>query len=71
MLGKAIIRPTPFFMFATSISESSVLPAVVSKFSNLCFLPTYGKYKSVFPGKTRVLALIACMAALKSPLYGS
>lgn len=32
---------------------------------------TYGKYKSVLPGKTSVFALMACMAALKSPLYGS
>jgi hypothetical protein len=32
---------------------------------------THGKYRSVFAGKTSILALIACIAALKSPLYGS
>jgi hypothetical protein len=31
----------------------------------------YGKYKSVLEGATKVFALIACMAALKSPLYSS
>lgn len=31
---------------------------------------TYGKYRSVFPGKTSILALIAPIAAAKSPLYG-
>jgi hypothetical protein len=29
---------------------------------------TYGKYKSVLHGRTSVFALIACIAALKSPL---
>lgn len=34
-------------------------------------LSTYGKYRSVLHGRTRALALIAFIAAAKSPLYGS
>jgi hypothetical protein len=69
MEGKASIFPTPGFIFSTSISESSGLRNIRAYLG--MFRKAYGKYKSVFPGKTSVFALMACMAALKSPLYGS
>jgi hypothetical protein len=42
MLGKAIIWPTPSFIFATSISESSGLHSMISKFYNLYWRPLTG-----------------------------
>ena len=79
--GNTSIRPTPGFMFATSISESSGLVADARTISKSIHKSTemieyssegtYGKYKSVFPGRTRVFALMPCMAFSKLPLYGS
>ncbi len=79
--GNTSICPIPGFMFANSISESSGLVADAKTISKSLHKSTkgiefssdgaYGKYKSVFPGRTRVFALMPCIASSKLPLYGS
>lgn len=54
--------------------RSQSLPACAMlshELSRMNPFPTYGKYRSVCAGRTSAFALIPCIAAWKSPLYGS